>query len=77
MSSEPSESARGRIKKPNELWCWMPFLFSAVFFVISALRSGDVPGLIGAFLFLMAFIVFLLPHLTRAFSAGRWGGEWK
>jgi hypothetical protein len=55
----------------------MPFLFSAVFFVISALRSGDVPGLIGAFLFLMAFIVFLLPHLTRAFSAGRWGGEWK
>jgi Ca2+/Na+ antiporter len=71
VSSESTRVARGRFEKSNELWSWVLFLFSAVFFVISALRSGDIAGLIGAVLFLLACIVFLLPYLTRAITSGR------
>jgi len=46
VSSESTTSARGRFEKSNGLWYWMLFLFSAVFFVMSALRSGAIekPG---------------------------------
>jgi len=70
VSSESTTSARGRFEKSNELWSWMLFLFSAVFFVISALRSGDIAGLIGTVLFLLACIVFLLPYPTRSINSG-------
>jgi hypothetical protein len=75
VTAGSSRSARGRFEKLNELWCWVLFLFSAVFFVISALRSGDIPGLIGAVLFLLACIVFLLPYVTRAIASCRWSAK--
>jgi hypothetical protein len=63
------------LKNLTSFFSWALFLFPAVFFVISALRSGDISGLISAFLFLPACIVFLLPHVTRAIAAGGRGAK--
>jgi hypothetical protein len=37
------------------------FIFSAFGFIASSWRSGDVLGLIGGVLFLLACVVFLIP----------------
>ena len=55
--------------RPSEHLGLVVFLFSAVFFVIAARRSGDVPpGFIAALLFLFVCAVLLLPYLSRALS---------
>ena len=46
-----------------ELWGWCLFIVSAAFFVASTARSGDVLGLLGSVFFLVACIVFLVPHI--------------
>jgi len=45
---------------------WLLFVLSALAFIVSSLRSGDLPGLLGGVLFLLACIVFLIPLLRRA-----------
>jgi hypothetical protein len=40
---------------------WVLFIFSAVGFIVSGLKSGDLAALIGSVLFLIACLVFLLP----------------
>ncbi|MGI9373507.1 MAG: cytochrome oxidase subunit III [Hyphomicrobiales bacterium] len=42
---------------------WVLFILSALGFIISSLRSGDMPSLIGGVLFLVACIVFLVPYM--------------
>ncbi len=49
-----------------ELWGWILFILSAVFFIASSLRSGDWPSLIGGTLFLIACFVFITPLLKQA-----------
>jgi hypothetical protein len=44
---------------------WLLFLASASGFVVSALRSGDLAALIGAALFFVACLVFLIPFFRR------------
>ena len=44
---------------------WILFVLSAIGFIVSSLRSGDVPALIGSLLFLVACLVFLIPFLRR------------
>ena len=46
-----------------ELLGWCLFIVSAVFFIASTARSGDVLGLLGSLFFLFACIVFLVPYL--------------
>lgn len=66
----------GPLERSREIVSRVLFLFFAVFFTISALRSGDVPGLIGALLFLLACVVFLVPRAARAFGvSGRNDGR--
>lgn len=65
MSDDIDRSRSRRIDWPGELICWVLFLFSAIFFVVSALRSGDMPALIGALLFLSACVVFLVTYVGR------------
>jgi len=43
---------------------WLLFVVSAIFFTLSALRSGDLLGLLGALVFLIACFVFLVPYLA-------------
>jgi hypothetical protein len=53
----------GDRRRKTEVWGWCLFIASAVFFVASTARSGDLLGLIGSLLFLFACIVFLMPYL--------------
>jgi hypothetical protein len=45
------------------VWGWCLFIVSAVFFVASTVKSGDLLGIIGSLFFLFACIVFLVPYL--------------
>jgi len=49
----------GGRKRKFEIWGWCPFIVSAVFFILSTARSGDIIGLLGSLFFLVACIVFL------------------
>lgn len=53
-----------------QLWGWILFVFSALFFIATSLRAGDLLGLAGGLLFLLACFVFLVPlvHELRAAS---------
>lgn len=42
---------------------WILFIISALGFIWSSFKSGDVAGLIGGIFFLIACLVFLVPHL--------------
>ena len=53
----------GGSKRKFEVWGWCLFIVSAVFFIASTARSGDVLGLLGSLFFLFACIVFLVPYL--------------
>ena len=59
---------RGTEEKFN-LSGWVLFVFSALFFIAASLRAGDLLGLFGALLFLIACFVFLVPFVKRRRSA--------
>ena len=44
---------------------WGLFILSAVGFILSSLRSGDMAGLFGGVLFLAGCLVFLAPLVGR------------
>ena len=48
-----------------QLWGWILFIASAIFFMATSLRAGDPLGLIGGALFLVACFVFLAPLLVQ------------
>jgi hypothetical protein len=43
---------------------WLLFVGSALFFIASSIRAGDMIGLMGGLLFLIACIVFLIPVIS-------------
>ncbi len=45
--------------KTYDLWGWLLFVVSALFFIASSIRDGDIIGLLGGVFFLLACIVFL------------------
>lgn len=51
-------------EKKFELWGWILFVVSAIFFIVGGIRSGDVVSLLGAVFFFVACIVFLIPLLS-------------
>jgi len=44
---------------------WLLFIISALGFIWSSLKSGDIPALIGGVFFLSACFVFLVPYVRR------------
>ncbi len=52
-------------KRAFVLCGWGLFIVSAVFFIVAALRSGDMLGLFGGLFFFIACIAFLIPLVTR------------
>ena len=50
-----------RRQRKFNLWGWALFTVSALFFVLAALRSGDLLGLLGGLFFFVACVVFLVP----------------
>jgi energy-coupling factor transporter transmembrane protein EcfT len=47
------------------LWGWILFVVSALFFIWASLRSGDVVSLIGGLFFLIACFIFLIPMVWK------------
>ena len=49
----------------TQLLGWMLFVFSAIGFIISSARLGDVAGIAGGVLFLAGCLVFIAPLLGK------------
>jgi hypothetical protein len=49
--------------KRYDLWGWILFTLSALFFIVSSLRNGDIVGLLGGVFFLLACVAFLAPYI--------------
>ena len=48
-----------------QLWGWILFIASAIFFMASSIRAGDPLSLIGGTFFLVACFIFLVPLLNQ------------
>jgi len=44
---------------------WILFVISALAFIVSSYRSGDVIALVGGIFFLVACLVFMIPYFRR------------
>ncbi len=44
---------------------WVLFIFSAIGFIVSSLRLGDIAGFFGGVLFLAGCLAFLVPMLVN------------
>jgi Kef-type K+ transport system membrane component KefB len=49
--------------KRYDLWGWILFTLSALLFIVSSLRNGDIVGLLGGVFFLLACVAFLAPYI--------------
>ena len=52
-----------RKDKKFELWGWLLFVVSALFFIAASIRSGDMVSLLGGIFFLLACLVFLAGYI--------------
>jgi predicted membrane channel-forming protein YqfA (hemolysin III family) len=48
-----------------QLCGWILFIVSAVFFIASSIRAGDMLSLTGGLFFLVACLVFMIPLLSN------------
>jgi hypothetical protein len=51
--------------KTIEIIGWVLFLASSIGFLVSSIKSGDTPSLIGGIFFCVACIVFLIPYFRK------------
>ena len=49
--------------KKREIWGWLLFVISALFFIASSIRNGDMIGLLGGVFFLLACVAFLAAYI--------------
>ena len=47
------------------LWGWILFIVSALFFIWASLKSGDPISFLGGLFFLIACLVFLVPLIAK------------
>ena len=50
-----------QLERKCQIWGWLLFVISAIFFIATSLRAGDMLGLLGGLFFLIACLVFLIP----------------
>ena len=48
-----------------QLWGWIIFILSSIFFIASSVKNGDILGLCGGVLFFIACLVFLIPFFRH------------
>jgi hypothetical protein len=46
-----------------DLWGWLLFVISALFFIVSSIRNGDIIGMLGGVFFLLACVAFLASYV--------------
>ena len=56
----PNGSKQG---KNHDLLGWLLFVISALFFIVSSIRNGDLLGLLGRIFFLLACVAFLASYI--------------
>jgi len=56
-----------------QLYGWILFIFSAMFYMAASIRADDPLGLAGGALFLVACLAFLVPLLVQLLQASRSG----
>ena len=49
--------------KRYDLWGWLLFVISALLFMVSSIRNGDIVGLLGGVFFLLACVAFLASYI--------------
>ena len=52
-----------------QLWGWILFIASAIFFMAASINAGDPISLVGGALFLVACFVFLAPLIAQLLQA--------
>ena len=50
-----------QLERKCQIWGWLLFIISAIFFIATSLRAGDMLGLLGGIFFLIACVIFLVP----------------
>jgi len=53
------------MQRRYQLWGWILFILSAIFFIASSIRADDPVSLVGGLLFLVACFVFLAPLVAE------------
>ncbi len=56
-----NQNTHKRLERKCQLWGWILFVVSAMFFIATSLRAGDMLGFLGGLFFLIACVVFLIP----------------
>ncbi|MGB0384417.1 MAG: cytochrome oxidase subunit III [Ardenticatenaceae bacterium] len=56
---------RQRFEYLCQIWGWVLFIISALFFMAASWRSGDMVSFLGGLFFLIACFVFLLPYVVK------------
>jgi hypothetical protein len=51
--------------RTTQLIGWILFILSAIGFIVSSARAGDLAGILGGVLFLAGCLVFVAPMLRR------------
>ena len=51
-----------QLDRKCQLCGWYLFIISALFFIATSLKAGDMLGLFGGLFFLLACIIFLIPY---------------
>ena len=59
------------MERNYQLLGWALFIISAIGFIASSIRSGDILGLIGGVFFLLACFAFLVPFFRPDASGSR------
>ncbi len=59
-----SSNDRDWVRKLH-LWGWLLFLVCAVFFIASAVKGGDILGLVGSIIFLVGCVLFIIPLMIK------------
>ncbi|MCG8643713.1 MAG: hypothetical protein MI862_28575 [Desulfobacterales bacterium] len=60
------ENKPNKLKIRCEIWGWVLFIISALFFIGSSLKSKDLTALSGGIFFFIACLVFLVPYIYPA-----------
>lgn len=50
-------------EKKCQIWGWLLFIVSALFYGAAAIRAGDLLAILGSLAFLIACFVFLIPFV--------------
>ena len=69
MSKRIHDTDFARFDRKCHLWGWGLFVFSALFFIAASWRAGDLVGMVGGVLFLVACFAFLAPFFRSPASA--------